>query len=141
MSKIAKPITPASQANAFATVIAPAKRFAKDSMHFLNRCTKPDAKSTLIWGVAGHSGKRASRCARPCPCRSGGELHGEQRIIVLCCFRLLRPSSFPFSLPYASLAEYKEIAIATSLGFAIMGLIGFFVKLIHIPSTYSRAAA
>uniref|UniRef100_A0A7E4W995 Protein transport protein Sec61 subunit gamma n=1 Tax=Panagrellus redivivus TaxID=6233 RepID=A0A7E4W995_PANRE len=29
--------------------------------------------------------------------------------------------------------EYQKIAIATAVGFAIMGFIGFFVKLIHIP--------
>uniref|UniRef100_A0A6B2LWC2 Uncharacterized protein n=1 Tax=Arcella intermedia TaxID=1963864 RepID=A0A6B2LWC2_9EUKA len=31
------------------------------------------------------------------------------------------------------LKEYKKIAYATAIGFAIMGFIGFFVKLIHIP--------
>ena len=30
-------------------------------------------------------------------------------------------------------AEFQKIAIATAIGFAIMGFIGFFVKLIHIP--------
>uniref|UniRef100_A0A8D2L8H2 Protein transport protein Sec61 subunit gamma n=1 Tax=Varanus komodoensis TaxID=61221 RepID=A0A8D2L8H2_VARKO len=29
--------------------------------------------------------------------------------------------------------EYQQIAVATAIGFAIMGFIGFFVKLIHIP--------
>lgn len=29
--------------------------------------------------------------------------------------------------------EYQKIAIATAIGFAVMGFIGFFVKLIHIP--------
>lgn len=29
--------------------------------------------------------------------------------------------------------EYEKIVIATAVGFAIMGFIGFFVKLIHIP--------
>ena len=29
--------------------------------------------------------------------------------------------------------EFTKIAIATAIGFAIMGFIGFFVKLIHIP--------
>lgn len=31
------------------------------------------------------------------------------------------------------LSEFQKIAIATAIGFAIMGFIGFFVKLIHIP--------
>ena len=30
-------------------------------------------------------------------------------------------------------AEFSKIASATSIGFAIMGFIGFFVKLIFIP--------
>jgi protein transport protein SEC61 subunit gamma and related proteins len=29
--------------------------------------------------------------------------------------------------------EFTDIARATSIGFLIMGFIGFFVKLIHIP--------
>ncbi|XP_018906671.1 protein transport protein Sec61 subunit gamma [Bemisia tabaci] len=29
--------------------------------------------------------------------------------------------------------EFKKIAVATAIGFCIMGFIGFFVKLIHIP--------
>merc|ERR1712008_16157 len=29
--------------------------------------------------------------------------------------------------------EFQKIAIAIAIGFAIMGFIGFFVKLIHIP--------
>ncbi|PAA59348.1 hypothetical protein BOX15_Mlig020961g2 [Macrostomum lignano] len=29
--------------------------------------------------------------------------------------------------------EFQKIAAATAIGFAIMGFIGFFVKLIHIP--------
>ncbi|XP_049632674.1 protein transport protein Sec61 subunit gamma-like [Suncus etruscus] len=30
--------------------------------------------------------------------------------------------------------EFHKIAMATAIGFSIMGLIGFFVKLIHIPT-------
>ncbi|XP_057612706.1 protein transport protein Sec61 subunit gamma-like [Chionomys nivalis] len=29
--------------------------------------------------------------------------------------------------------EFQKTAMATGIGFAIMGFIGFFVKLIHIP--------
>merc|ERR1711915_960964 len=29
--------------------------------------------------------------------------------------------------------EFQKIAVATAIGFGIMGFIGFFVKLIHIP--------
>jgi protein transport protein SEC61 subunit gamma-like protein len=34
---------------------------------------------------------------------------------------------------YFIFTEFQKIAIATAIGFAIMGFIGFFVKLIHIP--------
>jgi len=41
--------------------------------------------------------------------------------------RLLRKCTKPDA------REFSKIALATLIGFAIMGLIGFFVKLIHIP--------
>lgn len=59
------------------------KAFVRDSVHLLNRCTKPD--------------KRGALCA-----------------ISHC-------------------TEFLEIARAVATGFFIMGFIGFFVKLIHIP--------
>jgi len=34
---------------------------------------------------------------------------------------------------FIHIAEFQKIAVATAIGFAIMGFIGFFVKLIHIP--------
>jgi len=39
--------------------------------------------------------------------------------------------SFVFSVTLC--AEFMAIARATSLGFLIMGFVGFFVKLVHIP--------
>jgi len=46
--------------------------------------------------------------------------------VVLQCGGSHLASLFP-------LAEFKKIAIATGIGFGVMGFIGFFVKLIHIP--------
>lgn len=54
-------------------LIEPLQEFARDSMHLVKKCTKPDRK------------------------------------------------------------EFTAIARATGIGFLIMGFIGFFVKLIHIP--------
>jgi len=54
-------------------LIEPLKQFAKDSIHLVKKCTKPDRK------------------------------------------------------------EFTIIAKATGVGFLIMGFIGFFVKLVHIP--------
>lgn len=34
---------------------------------------------------------------------------------------------------FFSKIEFQKIAMATAIGFAIMGFIGFFVRLIHIP--------
>ena len=56
-----------------------------------------------------------------------------------------RAPAEPRSAPSASVrAEFSKIASATSVGFAIMGFIGFFVKLIFIPINNiigARAAA
>ena len=46
--------------------------------------------------------------------------------------RCLTPRNPRARAPFP-LAEFSKIALATSLGFAIMGFIGFFVKLIFIP--------
>ena len=54
-------------------LIEPLRQFAKDSVHLVKKCTKPDRK------------------------------------------------------------EFALIARATGVGFLIMGFIGFFVKLVHIP--------
>lgn len=36
-------------------------------------------------------------------------------------------------LMFCYILEFQKIAIATAVGFCVMGFIGFFVKLIHIP--------
>ncbi|MEQ2218853.1 hypothetical protein XENOCAPTIV_008960, partial [Xenoophorus captivus] len=36
-------------------------------------------------------------------------------------------------VPRMRCVKFQKIAMATAIGFAIMGFIGFFVKLIHIP--------
>jgi protein transport protein SEC61 subunit gamma-like protein len=69
----------------------PMKKFIKDSIKLVKRCTKPDAKGALI--------RLSVRCSR---------FH-----------------QFPVVL---SFAEFKKIAMATSVGFLVMGFIGFFVK-------------
>eukprot|EP00420_Gonyaulax_spinifera_P038283 CAMPEP_0197886492 /NCGR_PEP_ID=MMETSP1439-20131203/16592_1 /TAXON_ID=66791 /ORGANISM="Gonyaulax spinifera, Strain CCMP409" /LENGTH=112 /DNA_ID=CAMNT_0043506287 /DNA_START=63 /DNA_END=398 /DNA_ORIENTATION=- len=37
--------------------------------------------------------------------------------------------------------EFKKIAVACAIGFAIMGFIGYTVKLVFIPTTTSSSAA
>jgi preprotein translocase subunit Sss1 len=75
------------------SVVEPGKKFAKDSIRLVKKCTKPDRKGLL---------------ARHFPCKLN-------------------------YTPDIRIAEYQKIAFATAIGFAIMGFIGFFVKLIHIP--------
>jgi protein transport protein SEC61 subunit gamma-like protein len=36
--------------------------------------------------------------------------------------------------------EFKKIALATTVGFLVMGFLGFFVKLVHIPSQWRTPA-
>ena len=56
---------------------------------------------------------------------------------VLCCSNrnnfLLFMNFTRFIKKILCLPEFQKIAMATAIGFAIMGFIGFFVKLIHIP--------
>ncbi|RLN53502.1 hypothetical protein BBJ28_00013645 [Nothophytophthora sp. Chile5] len=41
--------------------------------------------------------------------------------------------TFLFAFAFCAAAEFARIAGATSVGFLMMGFIGFFVKLVHIP--------
>ena len=65
--------------------------------------------------------KDSIRLVKKCtkPDRKGSSLHHP-----VCCSMYSPPSR---------LSEFQKIAMATAIGFAIMGFIGFFVKLIHIP--------
>eukprot|EP00804_Cyclotella_cryptica_P018562 CCRYP_004352-RA/>CCRYP_004352-RA protein AED:0.38 eAED:0.38 QI:0/1/0.66/1/0/0/3/639/123 len=67
------PLTMAEKEGFNEILIQPLRQFAKDSIHLVKKCTKPDRK------------------------------------------------------------EFTQIARATGIGFLIMGFIGFFVKLVHIP--------
>jgi len=35
--------------------------------------------------------------------------------------------------PLVSFSEFKKIAISTGMGMIVMGFVGFFVKIVHIP--------
>jgi protein transport protein SEC61 subunit gamma-like protein len=59
------------------------------------------------------------RCTKP-DRKGKGDFYSIQMILVLYV------TNFYFT-------EFQKIAIATAIGFCIMGFIGFFVKLIHIP--------
>lgn len=91
--------------------VEPSRQFVKDSIRLVKRCTKPDRKG---------------------------------RSSIICCLVIvvLSPSVKPSTivrnhlkrfLLFVFSSEFQKIAMATAIGFAIMGFIGFFVKLIHIP--------
>uniref|UniRef100_A0A8C3B7D3 SEC61 translocon subunit gamma n=1 Tax=Cairina moschata TaxID=8855 RepID=A0A8C3B7D3_CAIMO len=94
--------------------VEPSRQFVKDSIRLVKRCTKPDRKVTpfevnqqeisFIVRLAGV----LLAAAHHAP------LHGSH-------LKIIGPTKF------------QKIAMATAIGFAIMGFIGFFVKLIHIP--------
>ena len=63
------------------------------------------------------------------PCNLGLEPF---KFFFLCVEVLKKHKNLRFSIRFVR-KEFQKIAIATAIGFAIMGFIGFFVKLIHIP--------
>ena len=85
--------------------VKPVKDFAKDSMRLVKRCTKPDLKGRFTQNVIFLN-----------------EHQNCKKILI----NVIQISSL-------QCAEFQKIAVATAIGFAIMGFIGFFVKLIHIP--------
>jgi preprotein translocase subunit Sss1 len=69
---------------------------------------------------------RPLRVARPLPSRRSARARARARLREDHPLTV-RPS------PLLATAEFTKIASATSVGFLLMGFIGFFVKLIHIP--------
>lgn len=58
-------------------------------------------------------------------------------LLVFALLAFSSVSNFPLALflwvhPFSS-AEFARVARATGLGFLIMGFVGFFVKIVHIP--------
>ncbi|KAE8807747.1 Protein transport protein Sec61 subunit gamma [Hordeum vulgare] len=85
------------------SVVEPLREFAKDIVRLVKRCHKPDRK-----------GKDPR--ARALPSFSD-------------------PVRFPLSpdLTLIQRAEFTKVAVRTTVGFVVMGFVGFFVNLIFIP--------
>ncbi|CDZ96681.1 Preprotein translocase, gamma subunit [Phaffia rhodozyma] len=85
------------------------QNFIKEGSQFLNRCVKPTEKGTSpsIHSTSFFADEEVSRLLTTPFCLS---------------LWLIR-----------SLTEYSQICRAVAMGFFIMGFIGYFVKLIHIP--------
>lgn len=105
--------------------VKPVREFAKDSMRLVKRCTKPDLKGMFSWRK-GTLLNRSSREQRKINCIAF--------YFVTVFFDLVHQHNLIyFTFLLLILIEFQKIALATAVGFAIMGFIGFFVKLIHIP--------
>ncbi|XP_036183162.1 protein transport protein Sec61 subunit gamma isoform X3 [Myotis myotis] len=85
--------------------------------------------------ASGSGWRRRVGSSATCPRRRGGGSAMDQvmqfvepsRQFVKDSIRLVKRCTKP------DRKEFQKIAMATAIGFAIMGFIGFFVKLIHIP--------
>jgi len=108
----------------------PAVDFIKDSWRLVKRCTKPDRNGARLAG---------SRCSRA---RVRLDRNSPTTLHVPCAHSAHNGGTDPWpprswlvcsQPPALRLAEFSKIAQATSVGFFIMGFIGFFVKLIFIP--------
>jgi len=97
-------------------IIDPLKDFATKSIQLVKKCTKPNRKGASA-RCALHARCHRAAAAAPAPRARAHE------VLPLT----VRPS------PPRATAEFTKIASATSVGFLLMGFIGFFVKLIHIP--------
>ena len=112
--------------NSLVAAMQPAKQFAVDSYRLVQKCTKPDAKGACIGGERFVVGCFTFLCSVLRDCVSFGG-----RVLGFVCIRL---SCVRLHAHGVDDAEFKKIAFATTIGFLVMGFLGFFVKLIHIPS-------
>ena len=146
-------------ADAINYIKKPTEDFLRDSWRLVKRCTKPDRNGAPAQSAApthGHTARvGATRCAprvgatlgapRDAPPRRHAAVQrvcGRGRVAPRRSRPLRRhlpitasPSPLTVRSPPLRIrsAEFSKIAQATSVGFFIMGFIGFFVKLIFIP--------
>ncbi|KAB0393934.1 hypothetical protein E2I00_001232 [Balaenoptera physalus] len=116
--------------------VEPSRQFVKDSIRLVKRCTKPDRKvifndfrvfSIFHISTLENLLELFLRChSLPKPPPSKKSLNVKST--AYCSDNAKNNVNFVFLNP-----EFQKIAMATAIGFAIMGFIGFFVKLIHIP--------
>lgn len=92
-------------------VSEPLHGFMIDSVRLVRRCNKPDRKGKLLF-------VHATFAVRLKPRESGS--HDVSNFVF-------------YSFHFNDASEFLKISTATAVGFAVMGLIGFFVRLVHIP--------
>ena len=97
------------------SVSEPLHGFMIDSVRLVRRCNKPDRK-----GRQPQIPSLPSHCAANCK---------HPNTVILTD----RPEHLTFASSTCEILEFIKISSATAIGFAVMGFIGFFVRLIHIP--------
>ena len=143
-------------ADAINYIKKPTEEFLRDSWRLVKRCTKPDRNGAPAQSAAPTHGRAARVGAtlgapRDAPPRRHAAVQrvcGRGRVAPRRSRPLRRLLPITASCPSPPppppsrgahrrlrlrSAEFSKIAQATSVGFFIMGFIGFFVKLIFIP--------
>ncbi|KAF9167420.1 Sec61p translocation complex subunit [Mortierella sp. AD011] len=113
--------------NEFAqTAVEGPKQFVKDGIAFINRCTKPDRKGRRSDSAYHRTSRDRAKL---------WTLGKEEMLKVIFGTRsvLIIGSSSGSSGDLKDEPEFMQITQAVSMGFFVMGVIGFVVKLIHIP--------
>jgi len=94
--------------NQLVAAMEPVRQFALDSYRLVKRCTKPDMKGAAFVTV--------------CSSYAVGNDTIFPALTLSACFLCAFFGT-----------EFKKIALATAVGFLVMGFLGFAVKLVHIP--------
>ena len=122
--------------------VEPLKEFSKDSIRLVKRCTKPDWKGmsiklcsyfTVIYSVLLNSMLLLYQSSLFTSHKVAIFEENFWRNKLQYDRKLVRRQVVIYCVFISYLSEFQKIAVATAIGFAIMGFIGFFVKLIHIP--------
>lgn len=91
------------------------RQFVKDGTQFINRCTKPDRRGIILFILFQFG------------------LALESSSVNNNNFAIKKFKLYNFFYLIKKKIEYIKISQAVAMGFLVMGFIGFFVKLIHIP--------
>ena len=118
-SRLDRFTAPRSQEEENESYLKPLVEFGTSSYKLVEKCDKPSTEGLCA----------AVRCC--CCCH---------RFVSNTPRTLHRPPSFVCSRLLRSLAEFRSVAAVTVIGFISLGILGFLVKLIHIPINQILAA-
>lgn len=108
----------------FDYVVKPLGEFAKGSIRLIKKCTKPDRSGE----------KRPAACHLPTnACSTDTELIKNGIVPVVAALEVcLYEKMVRLASDSLHGAEFKKICFRVGLGFAVLGFVGFFVKMIFI---------